>query len=344
MKGFARIFEAIVASIILVASLTFFFILDVHETGWDNTMLQTTAQDSLYSAYRNESLMTFIKTNNKEGLNSLLSSMLPKTVEYSVRVKGVPNAVIFVACVDCTGSEESELLAILNTTEFSYGERHISIRVENISLANQAPPEETDVLFFFDKNKVNTYSAKIDRLLSAGGSAFLLADLDGSETEYIMHIFNITPGSSGSGPAFFPYVYGGNISHYVAKYYANVTERYIADVAADSFSFHASFADAGNDGRDIVSGGRAFARANYEINKTKGRAVWFGDYTRSDHSLPETKRVDNLLKAAIMWVSGEDYSMDILEKNPAPVNFKSSIMIFDEDLYTIELTLWRVFY
>jgi hypothetical protein len=345
MKGFARIFESIIASIILIASLTFFFVLEPIDTAWDNTMLQIISQDALYSAYRNGSLVRFIETNDRVSMNTYMAGLLPSTVEYSVHVKGIPNDVIYVACVDCSGGEKAELLAILNTTEFFYNDRRISIRVENVSIAGQEePPEGTNILFFFDKEKINNFGSKIDRFLSGGGSIILMSDLTGDESEYIRNIFGISLTSSGPSPAYFPSVYGGNVSHYIAKYYANITERGVGDVEAEEFSFHQSFVNPG-DGRDIVrSNVRSFVRANYEVNKTKGRTVWFDDYQRGDHTLPETRKTDNLVKAAIMWASGEDYSMDTVEKNPAPVNFKSFVIVFDKDVYTVELTVWRVFF
>ena len=45
-----------------------------------------------------------------------------------------------------------------------------------------------------------------------------------------------------------------------------------------------------------------------------------------------------------MWASGEKFKLDIIKKEPAPVNFRTGILVFDKDVYTVELIVWRIYF
>ena len=120
MKGFAKIFEAIVASIVLLASLTFFFTPNVQRSGWDRASLQILVEDALESAYLNGTLERYVKTDNTTQLNMLFSAMLPKTVDFSIEVSGIPGKTINIVCVDCNQANMDDLSAILDPRDFSY--------------------------------------------------------------------------------------------------------------------------------------------------------------------------------------------------------------------------------
>ena len=152
MKGFARIFEAIIASVIILTSLTFFFVPNIKGSEWEDTTIQILAQDALESIYLNGTLTRYVNTDNKTQLNVLMSQMLPKTVDFSFEVSGTVNNIINIVCVDCTSGDVDELKAIMNPLEFDYKERKISIRVQSLTLSINAVPSDTNILFFFNKN------------------------------------------------------------------------------------------------------------------------------------------------------------------------------------------------
>ena len=66
------------------------------------------------------------------------------------------------------------------------------------------------------------------------------------------------------------------------------------------------------------SGNNAFVKFRDKLGKNnKGRFIWFSDYTRLSGT-NSTKNMDNLLKATIMWASGERFSMDYPEPKTLP--------------------------
>ncbi len=347
MKGFIRVFEAIIASIIMIASLTFFFSDSTPPSGWESTTLQVLSQDALQSSYQNGTITRFVKINDKNSLNSYFSQMLPKTVDFSLNVKGIPNDIIRVSCVDCSVGQLSEMEAIFNPLDFEYSNRKISIRTERLDLVMENIREDTDTLFFFDKTKVVQHEAKIRDFLKSGGSVILLSDLAESDVNGpIGSIFNLSWSGRGTSPGTFYDIYDGrNLSHFVAKYYANISGKYLENVQADTFTFYGSNMVALNDKRTIVNSMPvAYVRTNFDIENYDGRSVWFADYIRLNHNTTTTKATDDLLKASLMWASGESYSLDTIKKTPAPVHFKSSIIINDGDTYIFELIVWRAFF
>lgn len=348
MKGFAKIFEAVIASVIILASLTFFFIPSFQESDWDDAALHTLANDALQSVYLNGSLTRFVKTDNTTPLIVSITDMLPKTVDFSLEVKGVANKIIYIACVDCLDADKDEMIRIFNTTEFSYKGRNISIRVELVQLATESIQSDTNILFFFNKTKIVTHQSKINQFLAGGGSVFLLSDLSQPDVNgTIGSAFNLTWVGTTGQPGQFDDVYNASkLSHYVARYYANISGKYIADTEGDAFpAFNPSGVRAENDDKDIIitNNGRLYVRGNYKV-ANNGRTVWFSDYSRSNHNNSPTQAVDRLLKAAVMWASGERFKLDLINKAPAPVHFRSSIFVFDEDSYTVDLVVWRIFF
>lgn len=346
MKGFAKIFEAVIASVILLASLTFFFVPNVHESGWDKASLQALSQDVLQSAYFNGTLARYVKEDNATQLNTLISSMLPKTVDFSLEVKGIPNKIIYISCVDCDQTQLDNLSAILAPEDFSYKRQNISVRIENLSLASSSIPEGTNILFFFDKAKISAYENQTSAFMAGGGNVFLLSDLTQNDLNgRIGSLFNLTWTGTTALPGRFDDIYNSSkTSHFFARYYANISTRHLQNVEGETFTaFHQSGIKAESDWRNIAKAddGRAYVRSN--INGT-GRAVWLSDYTRTDHNAPATKAIDNLTKSAVMWASGERFKLDLIKKSPAPVHFKSTIFVYDEDTYAVELTIWRIFF
>ncbi|MFA4819995.1 MAG: hypothetical protein WC613_03500 [Candidatus Aenigmatarchaeota archaeon] len=350
MKGFARIFEAIIASVVILASLTFFFVPNIQASGWGDAMIQNLAQDAIESAYFNGTLTRYVKTDDRAPLNAFMTRMLPQTVDFSLEVSRTVNDIINIVCVDCTNDDVNELKVILNPLDFSYKERNISIRVQPLAMATNSVPADTNILFFFNKVLIKTYESKINSTLSNGGSVVLLSDLTQQDVQgTIGTMFNLTWLGTSSSTAEFDDVYDGSkVSHYVARYYANNFKKNLPDIAADTFTFHYSSVRTENDLKNIAKtpgpNSNAFVRANYDIVNSNGRSVWISDYTRTDHNDISTKATDNLTKASVMWASGEKFKLDMTKKYPAPVNFRTGIIVFDGDVYAVELIVWRIYF
>src|SRR3989338_2390507 len=276
MKGFAKIFEAIIASIIVLASLTFFFVPATGVSRWDSTSLQVTADDVLQAVYLNGSLDRFVKTDNRTQLNSEVSGMLPKNVDFSIEVSGIPNDIIYVSCVDCPSSDE--LVAMLSPLNFQYKNRNISMRIDPLTLSSTSIPSETNILFFLDKQGIIDYHAKIDVFLNNGGSIFLLSDLTQSDVQGVIgNIFNLSWTGNTAQSAHFEDVFNPNkTSHYAARYYANLTNRTLESTASvnfpvDASGFHQNGVLANSDEKNIVvtNDQRAYARSNFTALNNK---------------------------------------------------------------------------
>ncbi len=351
MNGFAKIFEAIIASIIILTALTFFFVPDPVQSQWDSASLQVTAQDTLKALYINGTLTRFVKTDDRTGLNSGIALMLPKTVDFSVEVVGIPNSIIYVACVDCGSA--NELSQILSPLNFQYKNRNISTRIDILSLSNTSIPPETNILFFFDKQKIVDYQGKIDTFVGDGGSVFLLSDLAQQDVQGVIgQVFNLTWVGPSSDSVHFDDVFNASrVSFYAGRYFANLTNRSLEGASSVTFpvdvsGFHQNGVLAASDSKNVAlsNDGRSYVRANFTTLNNAGRSVWFADYNRVDHDAPTTKSIDNLLKASIMWASGERFRLDVLKKGPAKVHLKTGVFVFDGDTYLVELTIWNIFF
>ena len=108
MKGFIRILEALMASIILIVSLFYFFGAFVRQSDWDSLAVNTQIRDSIASLDNNGELEAFIYNNDKVGLYNKLKSMLPKNIDFSTIINGMPPPNIYIAC-HCTDAEYDEL-------------------------------------------------------------------------------------------------------------------------------------------------------------------------------------------------------------------------------------------
>ncbi|MBI4163010.1 MAG: hypothetical protein HY513_04970 [Candidatus Aenigmarchaeota archaeon] len=69
MKGFIKIFEAIIASLILLVSLTFFFVPLTKPTSWDKTLLQLSVQDALGALSASGNLTDYVKSDDYPNFN-----------------------------------------------------------------------------------------------------------------------------------------------------------------------------------------------------------------------------------------------------------------------------------
>ena len=87
MKGFIKIFEAVVASIIIIATLTF-FTKPLSVSDWKTASLQIQSQDILASLHKSGILAEAIFKNDTDILNKKIAEMLPNTVDFSLEISG----------------------------------------------------------------------------------------------------------------------------------------------------------------------------------------------------------------------------------------------------------------
>lgn len=88
-KGIMRIIEVVIASIILLAAMTYFLSPRITPSDWSTAYLQTEAQDALTSLDKAGLLDNYTAEKNNGGgyrLYRNLSVMLPKQVDFAINV------------------------------------------------------------------------------------------------------------------------------------------------------------------------------------------------------------------------------------------------------------------
>ena len=362
MKGFIRILESIIASVILIASLAFFFGPFIRYTEWDTTLMQTEVKDSLVVLHKSGLLTQYVKDNDIAGLNDKLTELLPKTIDFSIEISGIPPPIIYIGC-DCDAAEEADLIDILEPLNFKYRDRFIDIRIQRVAIAsiNDIEPN-LHILFIPGYKDLNPDRVHIERFLENGGSIFMLSDLNQNEVED--HILNETFGLE------WKKIGGGNPSHADKGIFYNITDplkvsyriaRYFENLSGLSmdtrFYGFSSASDVDADNKTVVMDkpnppgnpnppGVAWGirnrfshvKVNYNIIKGSGRTVWVEEFDRTEGDLK------NLTKAVVLWASGERYKMDAYEKDIPQIYKETRYFVPDKEPYAIYLIFWRVFY
>ena len=340
MKGFVRILEAIVASIILLSSLSYFFTISA-QTNWNTALLQTNVEDTLATMDKTV-LQDYIIENNKIAIENKLRSLLPDTVGFSTKLVGIPNPEIFIGC-DCSDQEINDLKRILRldpNDTIRFKERTITIKVKNESISSIDP--RTNILFLFGYEDLTASRPFIDRFLERGGSTFMFAKIDNLDAN-LKEIFGLEEVTLGIENAadFYDTLLPANISSKIFDYFIGVG----GNVSLDFGFFEEDII--GVDDRSIVVDSRktnSYAKINYNING-KGRAIWLGNYDYMNAAEPELN-TNKLLTALVLWGSGEEYSLDPIPKNVAKNfhEFGYIGVLNGFEPFEIRLKVWRIFY
>lgn len=335
MKGFIKILEAIIASVVILTSLTFFFNTQLKDTGWSNTLLKIRADDSLAALIRSGDLQQYVRANDAAGLNDLMLdtdiNMFPITVDYSIEIRGPPNPVIYVGC-DCTQAQVDNLRSYLGPLDFQYKSRDISIRIEFDSI--DAIRNETNAIVIFGYRNLNPNSQSLSRFLERDGTIILIGDLTQAQVNdgYINSTFGLrwAGGSRSNSGTFYNSNNENLVSFKIENYYMNITRN------AANFDFAGTAAIQQDDSTIVTGSMVSLVKINKEIVNGHGRTIWMADPVRN----PPTS---NLTKSMIMWGSGESFKMDAVVKRPGTNNFKTSAIVYDLDPYEVVLTVWNVF-
>ncbi len=349
MKGFARILEAIIASIIILTSLTFFLTVSVKQSNWDSALSEIRAEDAISAGYKTGLMPSFVRSNDNTSLRNLLEGLFSKSTDFSVEIVGMPNPVIFVGC-SCSDAQANDISTRLAPLNFTYKGRPIEMRIQRISVTNV--PDETNIILFMTyddlNNAYNTANGKnsIEQFMESGGTLFLIGDLTQGQanSEVIKNIFNLTwSGDSGInavGKFSDPYN-STNIAYNIAKYYENITGKSAENENFDQFNTNGdtinkisvdntTVIQTSNKKFSLVKGRKSIINGN-------GRALWFAENSNSG-------QVNNLTKTAIMWASGERYKMDgAIKKIPSQTSQRASLIIHDTENYEFRITTWNVF-
>mgnify|MGYP001565566033 CR=1 FL=1 len=342
MKGFIRILESVIASLILLSSLSYFFTASPHSS-WDTALLQTDVQDALAAMDRSV-LQDNIIANNKAGMENGIRALLPDTVDFSTTIEGIPNPEIFVGC-QCTGQEINDLKQILRldaSDMIRFKERNIAVKIKVESF--ESIDARTNILFLFGYEDLTPNRAFIDRFLARGGTIFMLARIENLDAN-LREIFGLEEAlPSGSKTAeFYDTQSPANVSFRIFDYFVGVGGN-----ASEGFGVFASEKIKVNDKSVAVDRNQrrvSYAKVNYNINAGRGRAVWIGDYNFRSSIEPEVN-TNKLVTALVLWGSGEEYSMDTVQKSvPEGFHeFRYTGVLGGSEPFEIRLKVWQVFY
>lgn len=350
MKGFLRIIEVVAASLILLSVFPLFFS-NSSVSGWNNAVIRAEALDILASLTLNGSVEAYVQNNDVGAINSAVSGLLPKTDDYSIEINGIVNPVIFISCI-CSQAQTEDLENILSPLESGYRQRNISVRIKRAAFGSI--DSRTNIIFVFGYTDMNSQKVFLENFLSNGGTVFLFGDLNRAQAEDgIMNgIFGLGWDDTLTASADAKFDDPENpsrVSHRIGTYYANIS----GGAFDDRFN---GFNRAGNinkilkDERSVISDNPGSAAKKISLVKVnsfvekngRGRTVWFAGYDYTG----DMQQMKNLTKAAVMWASGESYSMDRFQKKLAEKYIKARyIGVLDGfEPFEISLIVWRVFY
>lgn len=341
-KGFARILEAILASVVMLTILAYFFNQGHISSNWSYTITRLQAHDMIASMYLTGELQKYVRDDDYTALNGRISRIFPDTIGYSVEINGIPNPIIYVTH-SCSGKNFEN---ILYPTDFNYSMRNISIRLKTLTTSFNEMDSRTNIFITCDYSDLVSQKDYINKFLEKGGTIFLFSDIgsdinDNSEnSKYVRYIFNLTwKGSvSSSNPEFYDVYDPEKPSYYIAKYYRNITG---ISQKPSFFGFHNS--EIATNEKTVVFSihdNVSFVQVNYYIINGKGYAVWFNNYDNNQNT-------NDLFKAAVMWASGRSYKMDSYTKNTGPVYSYATYIVSGHDSFEpfeVNLIFWRIFY
>ncbi len=341
MKGFIRILESIIASIIILSSLTFFFTPSVEKLGWEDSFIHMEMHDSVESIYKSGRLTDYVRRNDAHGLSSEISSLMKRNIDFSVSIKGVPNSDILVSCL-CSDDEEMVLEDILEPREFSYNGRSIRIGIEKAEISQNTilMRRETNVLFIFNYMDMTPFRDQLKNFLGSGGGIFMIANVNENQVNdgFMNTTFGLRwmdfGGASGNG-VFYGKDSPSNASFKIYKYFTRLNGD---EGSMDKFDKGPEINKIGvNDSTILIDTNGKYSHAKAERTTERGRAVWFADYDRGD------RNTSLAVKSSIMWLSGEFYRLDPTEKNIPQVTSKASIEVYDGDPYEFGVEYWNIF-
>ncbi len=410
MKGFIRILEAVIASVILLSTFYAFMNPIKARTEWNEAFLQNQAEDALASMYKSNLINEKIVSNDMISLYKKIKNMVPAATDFSGEVSGIPNPVIGIGCVGCSDSDKNYLKNILAPLDFRYKNRMIKIIIdEKIVMTELIADNNINIIYFRDFATLDINSGNLEAAVRNSKTLFLFSDItEAQASKPYMNLFGIrwkfgTITDSGSfanqnnekSPSFRINNYFINSSvrvntpspsrqgnlyiknkHQSVKAESGPCARYGSECkpvggvfVMEGENVMVSGMDNGlnyinfsvitrsaafegfNTGNDInhiepndntiirTANGFSLANVNYSL---AGRTLWLAKYSGNHPS-----DVDQLLRAAILWASGERFSINPLIEIPKtqPLSKYGYIGILDGyEIYEMKLVMWRIFY
>ncbi len=196
MRGFVKILEAVIASLLILGSLSFLYSFRLREQEWGRAAMETLARDAIFVLEKSRAISDAL-LGNESKINNLLANLLPPSVMWRVEIRGLPKDRIRIGCA-CTKSEAEKLKQILHiyTSEdwvIKFCKRNITFGMVLITLDESVEEliEGTDLIFTFNQTRLEENQEKIKRLLESDKGVVLVADLN-ETSDFISSLFNLS--------------------------------------------------------------------------------------------------------------------------------------------------------
>lgn len=204
MKGFIRVLEMILASIILLSSLSFFFSTYIKPSRWQEAELQLYGQDILKSLDEAGLLRRMIEEGNVSGLEETIRKVLPESVGFLIEIEGLPKESITIAC-NCTDLEKDRLQEMLHISSsvdqvMRFKGRKIKFIIldegslEEI-LKQDAEWDNIDIIVFFGLQNLTKYEERLNQFLSKDKALVLISNVDENIDDFYSRLFNLSVSS-----------------------------------------------------------------------------------------------------------------------------------------------------
>ncbi|MAH43526.1 hypothetical protein CL614_07475 [archaeon] len=357
-KGFIKVVEAIVASIIVLASLTYFFGYHIEPSDWPDSQLKIQSRDSLNVLDFQEGLEKYMQSGDavdRDNLRIHIDSMVSERIGFAINIIGAPNPVISIACVYCNENEGliGEKEAIENRTDpfstisgYDMRGRKLRVAVDNkyaITDINEAD-EKYDIMFIYGYPDIGftvDERTEIKEYLENGGNVILFGPLDGitsDDDSFIQDVFGISSfsGNSVIRSSFVDEVNdAGTSASKIYYYYYNLTGRSVLA----NFNLNANNVD-----KNINTITHFDDTASIQVNEYEnGRTAWVNSYDRSD------RNVNSLLQSVLFWLA-EDFEIIPTPQFTLtlPSNFFKTYYLMSSiedsfNMYKVGLTMWYIF-
>ena len=235
MKGFVKTLEVIMASVILLCSLSFFISFQMRQSEWSSSYLDISGRDSLMALGLSGNLKEFVIANNfteaSGGLEHYIKTMLPRTMLFSVEMENIPRPNIRIGC-SCGYYDMERLREILslpyNSSSLQFRGRQTSLVLDNETrIAELLSRKDIDVIFLFNMTNLSAYENEVRNFLDGNRAIIAIHDSNqASEDDYFNGLAAIDWGvGSPSSNSYFEYSTPENVSAKMSKIFTSSYSR-----------------------------------------------------------------------------------------------------------------------
>ncbi len=282
-RGFVKILEALIASIIILSSVSYFINIREGKSMWNEKITQIEAYDALAVLDKTGALQKAIWSNNVSltASDGLIKKMFRPMTDFSLEVDGLPKPIIYVGCL-CNNEETERLRNMLlpgsspKIDYFLLDGRPIQIRINTTDLSDL---ENIDLLFSFSKSEYENNKDQIEQFLRNDGGVVLLDNITEADLSYLNNIgfgLNWSSSLSQEKNSFWSQS-PDKLSYRISKYFSKVPFRVNTNFGVGTFYI-------GGNSYDIETHINATTEwvefpAGSDINYTEGELFNIGDWT-----------------------------------------------------------------